>query len=475
MWTNLGRVKGDKGEQGIQGIQGIPGQTGPTGATGPEGPTGATGPEGPQGAQGIQGLPGEQGLPGIGVIPGGRQGQVLAKASNIDFDTYWKDEEGGGSGGSASTILYTGTSIETSWNLSESYKNFDYLFIESKFLSGNMSYLLSNLYEVDDLNINDRIGFAHDTLYYWINITSETNFTFVSKNTSANSLYISRIIGIKIGTGGGSGEKTHVSYTDYLSTGVIIGDLTVDDTHYFITAPQTGYHQFVDETTVYDNFDFIPSETRGYIKINPKTLGLDDTVELAQCNYEKTFSYIGTIGNISRFGDYINPTVKIYDEETNELHYTYGYTVDSMPDTEGLQGGNYSFYNEFPLACLVDEEARTISFYYFTYENQIVSSLQTTLVNAQTHRASKPTGGTITLHTGRIEYNLSSSIPIFNDYDKMASWFTNYTQEGMINEPKNIYYGKISGTYSYIDNETQQKITKAFVVEYDNTNWIKVY
>ena len=38
----------------------------------------------------------ETGATGEGVPPGGDPDQVLAKASGADFDTYWKDEEGGG-------------------------------------------------------------------------------------------------------------------------------------------------------------------------------------------------------------------------------------------------------------------------------------------------------------------------------------------------------------------------------------------
>ena len=55
-------------------------------------PRGAAGPKGDTGAQGPQGPPGEPGTPGAngaGVKPGGLENQVLAKASNSDFDTQW--------------------------------------------------------------------------------------------------------------------------------------------------------------------------------------------------------------------------------------------------------------------------------------------------------------------------------------------------------------------------------------------------
>ena len=51
-----------------------------------------------RGLPGQQGEPGEdgpQGEPGIGVPIGGTSDQILAKASNENYDTYWKDDEGG--------------------------------------------------------------------------------------------------------------------------------------------------------------------------------------------------------------------------------------------------------------------------------------------------------------------------------------------------------------------------------------------
>ena len=89
--------KGDKGDTGPAGPKGEPG---PQGEQGPKGDTGERGPEGPQGAQGEQGIPGAkgeqgspgaQGEPGPGVPLGGTAGQVLAKASEADYDTNWVD------------------------------------------------------------------------------------------------------------------------------------------------------------------------------------------------------------------------------------------------------------------------------------------------------------------------------------------------------------------------------------------------
>ena len=105
--------QGPQGIQGPQGPQGIQGKTGATGATGPQGPqgiqgetgpqgpqgekgeTGATGPQGPQGIPGTNGAPGATGPAGPGVAAGGTTGQVLAKASNTDYDTKWVNQSGG--------------------------------------------------------------------------------------------------------------------------------------------------------------------------------------------------------------------------------------------------------------------------------------------------------------------------------------------------------------------------------------------
>jgi len=55
----------------------------------PRGATGATGAAGSQGPQGPKGDQGERGPTGYGVVAGGADGYVLAKASNADYDTEW--------------------------------------------------------------------------------------------------------------------------------------------------------------------------------------------------------------------------------------------------------------------------------------------------------------------------------------------------------------------------------------------------
>lgn len=93
------------------GSQGPPGPAGPQGPVGPQGPQGAAGAPGPQGPQGydgadgatgpqgVQGPRGFTGAPGPGVAPGGTPGQVLTKLDATDYNTFWSDPSGGGTGG----------------------------------------------------------------------------------------------------------------------------------------------------------------------------------------------------------------------------------------------------------------------------------------------------------------------------------------------------------------------------------------
>lgn len=78
--------KGDKGDRGEQGIQGIQGERGEKGEPGVKGDTGERGEKG------------DKGDTGIGIPTGGTTGQVLAKASNTDYDTEWVNQSGGSGG-----------------------------------------------------------------------------------------------------------------------------------------------------------------------------------------------------------------------------------------------------------------------------------------------------------------------------------------------------------------------------------------
>lgn len=77
---------------------------GQQGETGPQGPQGATGPQGPQGETGPQGATGSA---GAGVPSGGTTGQVLAKASDTNYDTEWVDQSGGIQSNTASQSAFS--------------------------------------------------------------------------------------------------------------------------------------------------------------------------------------------------------------------------------------------------------------------------------------------------------------------------------------------------------------------------------
>ena len=95
---------GGEGVPGPPGPQGPPGDPGPQGEQGPKGdpgPQGEPGPAGPAGEQGPTGEPGPVGEAGPGLPPGGKTGQIPAKASEADYDVEWADPPAGGGGGTA--------------------------------------------------------------------------------------------------------------------------------------------------------------------------------------------------------------------------------------------------------------------------------------------------------------------------------------------------------------------------------------
>jgi hypothetical protein len=95
-------------EEWLASLVGPTGPKGDTGATGPQGPKGDTGDTGPAGPTGATG---PQGDPGVGVPTGGTTGQVLAKASDDDYDTEWVDQTGGGGGGTDLAVVRKAVSL----------------------------------------------------------------------------------------------------------------------------------------------------------------------------------------------------------------------------------------------------------------------------------------------------------------------------------------------------------------------------
>lgn len=122
MWTNVGRVKGEKGDPGRKGDKGDPPKmtisdagtwvvegvdTGKKamGPQGEQGDPGDPGPRGLQGIQGVDGIPGKQGPPGPPGKPGPKgeplrysdltqsQKQEMANMVNVDLSPYAKKSE----------------------------------------------------------------------------------------------------------------------------------------------------------------------------------------------------------------------------------------------------------------------------------------------------------------------------------------------------------------------------------------------
>lgn len=83
--------RGPAGPQGEQGDTGPQGNTGPIGPQGNDGPIGPTGPQGEPGPAGADGADGATGPAGPGVPAGGTAGQLLSKASGVDYATAWID------------------------------------------------------------------------------------------------------------------------------------------------------------------------------------------------------------------------------------------------------------------------------------------------------------------------------------------------------------------------------------------------
>jgi hypothetical protein len=112
------------------------GLRGETGATGAQGPTGATGASGPTGATGAAGAA------GVGVPTGGTTGQVLAKASNTNYDTSWVAQSGGGAVSSVNSL--TGAVVLTQDTVTDGTTYKQYSATEKTKLSGIASGATAN-------------------------------------------------------------------------------------------------------------------------------------------------------------------------------------------------------------------------------------------------------------------------------------------------------------------------------------------
>ena len=137
------------------------------------------------GANGQDGHDGHDGQDGQGVPTGGTTGQVLAKASNTDYDTVWVN--GGGGGGSddeqliRDTVGWTGKNIVeefTANNDTEQYKNA--LFAKGE-LKANTDYIIS-------------FDAASGNQYYTNeNLFSEVTITTTGSTVSAQARTVSSV------------------------------------------------------------------------------------------------------------------------------------------------------------------------------------------------------------------------------------------------------------------------------------------
>lgn len=89
--------------------------------------SGRDGRDGQNGRDGKNGAPGAKGDPGVGVIPGGRTGELLAKASNADYSMKWTTAvsnalfDGGQAG--MTLIKNSSTDLDFSWGTIQSLPN----------------------------------------------------------------------------------------------------------------------------------------------------------------------------------------------------------------------------------------------------------------------------------------------------------------------------------------------------------------
>jgi hypothetical protein len=125
---------GPSGPSGPSGINGSRGATGPRGFIGPTGPSG-----GPTGPQGITGPTGPSGPSGPGIPSGGLTGQVLTKASNTSFDTYWTTATGTG------TVLSTSSGLSSRLTFSASATGLASGSTATLEIAGYKTYVLSKV------------------------------------------------------------------------------------------------------------------------------------------------------------------------------------------------------------------------------------------------------------------------------------------------------------------------------------------
>lgn len=254
---------GPQGPQGEQGPQGLQGEQGPQGPAGANGADGATGPQGPQGEQGVQGEP------GLGVPPGGITGQVLAKASNANYDTIWVDQTGGGGSGvvTLESIEITTPPSKTQYNAGDIFDNTgmvvtaNYTFGLNQVVTGytiSPSGALTG--DITEIAINYSEGGVVKSATYPITVTRNTATLTIDPTTI--SLDADTQTATAQVSYNGDGELSIVNSNpeivsaDLSGTALIVNSLT--DTSQTVTvtvnAPETGYYTAASAVLTVNNY-----------------------------------------------------------------------------------------------------------------------------------------------------------------------------------------------------------------------------
>ena len=148
----------------------------------------------------------------IKLVTMGQASDTKIMYKNIEYGT------GGGEGGSAITTLFenSATTSPSTITLEDDLTNYDLVLFQLGATAGDA--LFSMIYDVADLSAGDTVGAGSSTnIFVWYYYTDATTLTL---RVSAGNVYMSKIIGIKLNSGGGGGGE--VSATHYHVFGIIL-------------------------------------------------------------------------------------------------------------------------------------------------------------------------------------------------------------------------------------------------------------
>lgn len=132
----------------------------------------------------------------------------------IEIDNVIYEIVGGGGGGSSVTTLFenSGTTNPATITLDDNLTNYDIILFQLGATSGDAIFTMT--YNVADLTVGDTIGAGSaNSIFVWYYYTNSTTLTL---RVSAGNVYMSTIIGIKLGSGGGgTGSFVGLTKTEY--------------------------------------------------------------------------------------------------------------------------------------------------------------------------------------------------------------------------------------------------------------------